>query len=154
MAAAAAAARKAVSRNRARRRRRTSMANRALLQEIFPMDCKCCMSSPLAELTHKQNAQRNRIPVNSEFQGQVPQWTVNLARAPWPDWCSKPQDFGSRWLEHVGSHPVFSSLHSLGKVYEKDHILIMCMHARSSNECWNAGQVIANLAYREKPVVS
>ncbi|KAG8037234.1 hypothetical protein GUJ93_ZPchr0023g33399 [Zizania palustris] len=55
-------------------------------------------------------------------------------------------------LALIRSSPVCIPLEKY--IYEKEHILIMCMHARSSNECWNAGQVITNLAYREKPVVS
>uniref|UniRef100_A0A0D9W284 ARID domain-containing protein n=1 Tax=Leersia perrieri TaxID=77586 RepID=A0A0D9W284_9ORYZ len=126
------AARKAVLGKRARR---ASMTNGSLPQEIFPMDCNCCMSSTTAgidtqpkcsiknqlvfpqpgpdinELTtaveningpligkeqqnnvigqakyvnwkhhnsdcwHFTSQQRNKIPVGSEFQAQVPQWT-------------------------------------------------------------------------------
>ncbi|KAF0919036.1 hypothetical protein E2562_028261 [Oryza meyeriana var. granulata] len=128
-------ARKAVFGKRARR---ASMTNSALLQEIFPMDCNCCLSSSTAgidtqakcskktqlviphpgsdinELTtvveninvpligmeqensvigqvkyesrkhHNSDSwrftsqQRNKIPVGSEFQAQVPQWTGEL----------------------------------------------------------------------------
>ncbi|XP_006652099.1 AT-rich interactive domain-containing protein 2-like [Oryza brachyantha] len=128
------AARKAVFGKRARR---ASMTNGAHLQEIFPVDCKCCMSSTagrieapvrcsqkiqfvvpqpgsdINELTVVENIsgslvgmeqgnsvigqvkyesrkhhncdgwlftsqQRNKIPVGSEFQAQVPQWTGEM----------------------------------------------------------------------------
>nr|CAH68024.1 OSIGBa0136O08-OSIGBa0153H12.2 [Oryza sativa] len=130
------AARKAVF---AKRARRSSMTmNGALMQEIFPMDCKCCMSSsttgidtqekcskkiqlvipqagsdinelinvveninvPSIGMEQENNIigqakyesrkhhnsdnwlftsqQRNKIPVGSEFQAQVPQWTGEL----------------------------------------------------------------------------